>query len=48
MLPAGDWPRQSMMGRELAGKTIGLVGYGSIAREVAWRAHMMGMTDRRL
>jgi len=40
---AGDWPRQSMMGRELAGKTIGLVGYGSIAREVAWRAHMMGM-----
>lgn len=40
---AGDWPRQAMMGRELAGKTIGLVGYGSIAREVAWRAHMMGM-----
>jgi (S)-sulfolactate dehydrogenase len=40
----GEWPRQSMMGRELAGKTIGLVGYGSIAREVAWRAHMMGMT----
>ncbi|MEM5470530.1 hydroxyacid dehydrogenase [Hoeflea sp. AS60] len=40
---AGDWPRQSMMGRELAGKTMGLIGYGSIAREVAWRAHMMGM-----
>ncbi|MBC7282900.1 hydroxyacid dehydrogenase [Hoeflea sp.] len=40
---AGGWPRQSMMGRELADKTIGLVGYGSIAREVAWRAHMMGM-----
>lgn len=40
---SGGWPRQSMMGRELAGKTIGLVGYGSIAREVAWRAHMMGM-----
>ncbi|KGF66715.1 3-phosphoglycerate dehydrogenase [Hoeflea sp. BAL378] len=40
---SGAWPRQSMMGRELAGKTIGLVGYGSIAREVAWRAHMMGM-----
>jgi (S)-sulfolactate dehydrogenase len=40
----GTWPRQSMMGRELAGKTIGLVGYGSIAREVAWRAHMLGMT----
>lgn len=40
---AGEWPRQSMMGRELAGKTIGLVGYGSIAREVAWRTHMLGM-----
>ncbi|MDF1608099.1 hydroxyacid dehydrogenase [Hoeflea sp. YIM 152468] len=40
---AGGWPRQSLMGRELAGKTIGLVGYGSIAREVAWRAHMLGM-----
>lgn len=40
---SGAWPRQSMMGRELAGKTIGLVGYGSIAREVAWRAHMLGM-----
>lgn len=40
---AGDWPRQSMMGRELAGKTMGLIGYGSIAREVAWRAQMLGM-----
>lgn len=39
----GAWPRQSMMGRELAGKTMGLVGYGAIAREVAWRAHMLGM-----
>lgn len=43
VVAAGTWPRQSMMGRELAGKTIGLVGYGSIAREVAWRAHMLGM-----
>lgn len=40
---SGAWPRQTMMGRELADKTIGLVGYGSIAREVAWRAHMLGM-----
>lgn len=40
---AGNWPREAMVGRELAGKTMGLVGFGSIAREVAWRAHMMGM-----
>ncbi|MDN5926808.1 MAG: hydroxyacid dehydrogenase [Hyphomicrobiales bacterium] len=41
---AGKWPRQSLAGRELAGKTLGLVGFGSIAREVAWRAQMLGMT----
>lgn len=41
---AGQWPRQALIGRELAGKTLGLVGYGSIAREVAWRAHMLGMS----
>jgi len=41
---AGKWPRQALVGGELAGRTIGLVGFGSIAREVAWRAHMLGMT----
>ena len=40
---AGEWPRQRLMGRELAGKTMGLVGFGAIAREVAWRANAMGM-----
>lgn len=40
---AGQWPRQKLMGRELAGKTIGLVGFGAIAREVAWRAQALGM-----
>ena len=40
---AGDWPRQKMMGRELAGKTMGLIGYGAIAREVAARAIGLGM-----
>jgi len=39
----GHWPRQAMMGRELAAKTMALVGFGEIAQEVAWRAHMMGM-----
>ncbi len=27
----------------LAGQTVGIVGYGDIGKEVAWRAHAMGM-----
>jgi len=41
---AGKWPRQALVGGELAGRTLGLVGFGSIARQVAWRAHMLGMS----
>jgi (S)-sulfolactate dehydrogenase len=41
---AGKWPRQRLIGRELAGRTMGLVGFGAIAREVAWRAQAMGMS----
>lgn len=40
---SGAWPRQALIGREAAGKTLGLVGYGAIAREVAWRARALGM-----
>lgn len=40
---AGLWPRQRLIGRELAGRTMGLVGFGAIAREVAWRAQALGM-----
>ncbi len=40
---AGDWPRQSLMGQEIGGKTIGLIGYGGIAREVASRATALGL-----
>jgi (S)-sulfolactate dehydrogenase len=40
---SGSWPRQALIGRELAGRTMGLVGFGAIAREVAWRARAMGM-----
>lgn len=39
----GEWPRQRLIGQELAGRTMGLVGYGSIAREVALRAAGLGM-----
>jgi (S)-sulfolactate dehydrogenase len=41
---AGNWPRQKLIGRELAGRTIGLVGFGAIAREVGWRAQALGMS----
>ncbi len=40
---AGQWPRRDLMGREFAGKTLGLAGFGAIAREVAWRANAFGM-----
>jgi (S)-sulfolactate dehydrogenase len=40
---AGHWPRLEMMGAELSGRMMGLVGFGSIAREVARRARIMGM-----
>lgn len=41
---AGAWPRERLMGREAAGKTLGLVGFGRIARAVATRARALGMT----
>lgn len=40
---AGAWPRTRLMGREMMGATLGLVGFGSIARETARRARAMGM-----
>jgi (S)-sulfolactate dehydrogenase len=41
---AGRWPRQRLMGHEIAGKKLGLVGFGSIARLVAGKAAALGMT----
>ncbi len=35
---AGEWPRPEFVGRELAGKTLGLLGFGRTARAVARRA----------
>lgn len=40
---AGTWPRNALMGREIAGKRLGLVGFGAIARETARRALALGM-----
>lgn len=39
----GQWPRNQAMGREAAGKTLGLVGFGQIARETAKRARALGL-----
>lgn len=41
----GEWPRMAAIGREVAGKQLGLVGFGAIARETAVRAHALGMTS---
>ena len=40
---AGEWPRTELMGLEAAGRSFGLIGYGAISREVATRAHALGM-----
>ena len=39
---AGEWPRTDLMGGEISGKRFGLIGFGSIARQVAARAQALG------
>ncbi len=40
---AGDWPRMACAGREVSGKTLGLIGFGAIAQETARLARELGM-----
>lgn len=41
----GAWPRGALSsGREIGGKTLGLVGFGGIGRVVARLAHALGMS----
>jgi D-3-phosphoglycerate dehydrogenase len=42
-MTAGRWDRSLFLGRELKGKTLGIVGLGRIGGEVATRAHAFGM-----
>lgn len=39
----GQWNKKKYEGIELAGKTLGLIGFGRIAIETAKRAHALGM-----
>ena len=38
------WEKKRFSGTELLGKTLGIIGIGRIGREVAKRAHALGMT----
>lgn len=40
---AGAWPRSALIGKEASGRTLGLLGFGGIARAVAERARALGM-----
>ncbi len=42
-LKAGRWEKTKYAGREVSGRTIGIVGFGRIGREVATRARAFGM-----
>jgi D-3-phosphoglycerate dehydrogenase / 2-oxoglutarate reductase len=40
----GGWDRNKFMGRQLSGKTLGVIGFGRIGQTVALRAMAFGMT----
>ncbi len=42
----GEWPRMDLAGREISGKSLGLVGFGAIAQETARLAMNLGMSVR--
>jgi len=43
-LKKGEWDRHRFVGRQLAGKTLGIVGLGRVGRAVATRALALNMT----
>jgi len=40
----GQWLKKDLKGVELCGKTLGIIGYGRIGREIGIRAEAFGMT----
>jgi D-3-phosphoglycerate dehydrogenase len=42
-MKAGRWEKKRLMGRELKGKTLGLIGLGKVGQEMARRATYLGL-----
>jgi len=42
-LLAGEWPRERLIGRQIEGKVLGLLGFGSIGQVTADKARALGM-----
>lgn len=42
---AGRWDRKLFMGTQLAGKTLGIIGFGRVGRAVSERADAFGMAE---
>jgi (S)-sulfolactate dehydrogenase len=40
----GSWPRMALIGREMSGRRLGLIGFGAIAKATAKRAQALGMS----
>ena len=43
-MTAGEWKKKLFKGTEIAGKTLGLIGFGNIGQAVGRRAAALGMT----
>jgi D-3-phosphoglycerate dehydrogenase len=41
----GEWERKKFTGIQLAGKTLGIIGFGRVGRAVAGRVRCLGMTE---